>query len=91
MLQSLNAYSGDKIIANVKVDNNSGRSVSSIKCKLKQTWTFGEGFYEKSSVFKVKHKDHSFPLDKGLHNISIPIIVPDLGLRPTIQVVSISC
>eukprot|EP01114_Cavostelium_apophysatum_P009796 TRINITY_DN2305_c0_g1_i1.p1 TRINITY_DN2305_c0_g1~~TRINITY_DN2305_c0_g1_i1.p1 ORF type:complete len:1192 (-),score=409.72 TRINITY_DN2305_c0_g1_i1:47-3622(-) len=78
-------FSGDKLDVSVRIDNNSGRTVHSIKCKLKQTWTYGSGFWEKFTVFKVKHKDQQFPLQQGKYGINIPMIIPNLVSRPTVQ------
>jgi len=43
------------------------------------------GYWQKGTVAKLKHKDHNFPLHQGQHNLSIPIVVPNLEHRPTIQ------
>jgi hypothetical protein len=49
-------YTGDKLTVHVELDNNSGRQVHAIKVKLKQTWTYGTGYFEKFTISKVKHK-----------------------------------
>jgi len=78
-------YTGDKITVFLKVNNNSGRNVQSIKVKLKQTWAYGTGYFEKYTITKIKHKDRKFPLAEGFYDTEIPMVVPNCDLRPTIQ------
>lgn len=78
-------YTGDKITVFLKVNNNSGRNVQSIKVKLKQIWSYGTGYFEKYTITKIKHKDRKFPLAEGEYKTEIPMVVPNCDLRPTIQ------
>ncbi|PRP86956.1 hypothetical protein PROFUN_04966 [Planoprotostelium fungivorum] len=78
-------FTGDKLAITVNLENYSGRTVYSLKCKLKQIWVFGSGFFEKSTVAKIKHKDKKFPLEAGKFSGVINLIVPNCDLKPTIQ------
>eukprot|EP01117_Protostelium_nocturnum_P004541 TRINITY_DN163_c0_g1_i1.p1 TRINITY_DN163_c0_g1~~TRINITY_DN163_c0_g1_i1.p1 ORF type:complete len:1141 (-),score=466.52 TRINITY_DN163_c0_g1_i1:95-3517(-) len=82
-------FTGDKLNVHVSVENYSGRTVYSLKCKLKQIWVFGSGYFEKSTVTKIKHKDRGFPLESGNYKGTITLAVPNCDLKPTIQSASL--
>ena len=85
MIDTGRGASFEEITIHFRVDNNSGRAVQSIKLKLKQTWSFGGGYFEKFTIFKVKHKDERFPLGQEEYENTLTTVIPEGDLRPSIQ------
>jgi len=79
-----NAHSGSKVDLHLKVHNFSGKTVKSLKIKVRRHIFFGSS-NDKQTVLKIKHIDKQFPLGHGIWNGYIPLVMPNLDLKPTVQ------
>lgn len=77
-------YSEDKLTLFLNVDNNSTKKIQYFKVKLKQVWSFPEE-KEKITVWKLNFQNSSFPLTQGRWTGQIPIVIPNLELKPTVS------
>jgi hypothetical protein len=77
-------YPGGKIMLHIKAHNFSGKMVKSLKIKLRRQIFYGTT-NEKQTVVKLKHVDRQFPLGQGTWNGFLPIVVPSIDLKPTVQ------
>lgn len=77
------SFSGDTILLDVKLNNNSGKKIQALRIKLKQIWFYGSRM-EKVEIFRLTHKDKSFPLSNEFWSNQIPIKVPNVDFHPTV-------
>jgi len=86
-LDSHISYGGSTV--NVSVSINTKKEVKGIVAKLKQTWTYGGGYFEKYTVKQQKLNVDSKSSSTPFISYSLPFDIPDFRTQPTVHVLDL--